>query len=634
MPLVAAPLFWCIILGFCLAGAMDGARAQTATEVRRVRSVIRETVERHVRAGATESPLSSPKWWAWAAVSGWRQVRRAMQGPRKGSKAIGHRGGPVRRILAATLAGAVVGARAGRAAHRDRRQARKTARQAGTRPPRQGRTRRVPAGVCENCGGVVNRDALTPVQVNHERWLVCPVCLPLMADPAQGHPQTQHATSQVDQNETVDEAAERHDRDMYGDPESEGEWATPGYDPATDPTKARLDPAPAAEAEPTGPARLGRPYVSRNAAAHARESQAEAAARMAEEGHQPIRYDQLEVGDLLAHNPAGACSGSPHPECEGQPWQVIRTEEDEDGQFIATVRHPCGAIHAPNYFEHSCPVALLPGSALDGLAAGTGLGPLNEAQDKRDRDGLGHICAADGRPETSEDDLVIAADGYRIHRSDRSDPTSGDYDLARDAYAERSICTGCGTGLARSRASGLWEATNGTSLKGLCPDGEKHDPASPAQLNGVWKDAKPAPQPQQDGAKPMSNKQIQPLGQRGGGLRTRNGSGNPAAAAGDTINHGQLLAAGKVLHNAITVIPEATEGIHAALDTAQVPAAAFQRRQVTEFADRANALARHVQEAMAAIDKDAGPIIEAYNAAGGIENNPRPSYLAEFGSAS
>jgi hypothetical protein len=51
---------------------------------------------------------------------------------------------------------------------------------------------------------------------------------------------------------------------------------------------------------------------------------------------------------------------------------------------------------------------------------------LNDAQRQRDLNGQRNICAADGRPGTAGDPLVIA-DGYRVHQSDVSDPASGFY---------------------------------------------------------------------------------------------------------------------------------------------------------------------------------------------------------------
>jgi hypothetical protein len=55
---------------------------------------------------------------------------------------------------------------------------------------------------------------------------------------------------------------------------------------------------------------------------------------------------------------------------------------------------------------------------------------VSVAQVERDRAGLDGKCAADGRPGTGQDPLVVA-DGYRVHRSDVTDPASGLYDPAR-----------------------------------------------------------------------------------------------------------------------------------------------------------------------------------------------------------
>jgi hypothetical protein len=55
------------------------------------------------------------------------------------------------------------------------------------------------------------------------------------------------------------------------------------------------------------------------------------------------------------------------------------------------------------------------------------MGYINSAQFDRDHNGLRDTCAADGHPGTADDPLVKAADGYRVHQSDTTDPRSGYY---------------------------------------------------------------------------------------------------------------------------------------------------------------------------------------------------------------
>lgn len=52
---------------------------------------------------------------------------------------------------------------------------------------------------------------------------------------------------------------------------------------------------------------------------------------------------------------------------------------------------------------------------------------INSAQQTRDHAGQRNTCAADGHPGTEADPLVTATDGYRVHRSDTTNPRSGYY---------------------------------------------------------------------------------------------------------------------------------------------------------------------------------------------------------------
>ena len=55
---------------------------------------------------------------------------------------------------------------------------------------------------------------------------------------------------------------------------------------------------------------------------------------------------------------------------------------------------------------------------------------LNDAQRQRDAKGWQNICAACGMPGDVGNPLVIAPDGFRVHTSETTDPTSGYYDPA------------------------------------------------------------------------------------------------------------------------------------------------------------------------------------------------------------
>lgn len=60
------------------------------------------------------------------------------------------------------------------------------------------------------------------------------------------------------------------------------------------------------------------------------------------------------------------------------------------------------------------------------------MGWINRAQQERDHNGLRNICAADGHPGTETDPLVKATDGFRVHRSDTTNPASGYYGQQQD----------------------------------------------------------------------------------------------------------------------------------------------------------------------------------------------------------
>lgn len=50
---------------------------------------------------------------------------------------------------------------------------------------------------------------------------------------------------------------------------------------------------------------------------------------------------------------------------------------------------------------------------------------INVAQQRRDHNGQRDICAACGHDGTGRDPLVLADDGFRVHRSHTTDPRSG-----------------------------------------------------------------------------------------------------------------------------------------------------------------------------------------------------------------
>ena len=52
---------------------------------------------------------------------------------------------------------------------------------------------------------------------------------------------------------------------------------------------------------------------------------------------------------------------------------------------------------------------------------------ISTRQQERDHAGLRNVCAADGREFTAEDPEVLTDDGFRVHRSDTTDPSSGFY---------------------------------------------------------------------------------------------------------------------------------------------------------------------------------------------------------------
>lgn len=55
------------------------------------------------------------------------------------------------------------------------------------------------------------------------------------------------------------------------------------------------------------------------------------------------------------------------------------------------------------------------------------MGWINTAQHKRDHNGQRGICGACGHPFTAADPQVLTDDGYRIHRSETTNPCSGYY---------------------------------------------------------------------------------------------------------------------------------------------------------------------------------------------------------------
>lgn len=56
---------------------------------------------------------------------------------------------------------------------------------------------------------------------------------------------------------------------------------------------------------------------------------------------------------------------------------------------------------------------------------------INARQQARDHNGQRNICAACGHDGTTRDPLVLADDGFRVHRSHTTDPSSGLYGTAQ-----------------------------------------------------------------------------------------------------------------------------------------------------------------------------------------------------------
>lgn len=52
---------------------------------------------------------------------------------------------------------------------------------------------------------------------------------------------------------------------------------------------------------------------------------------------------------------------------------------------------------------------------------------ISSGQQKRDHNGQRNVCAADGHEFTADDPGVLTNDGWRVHRSDTTDPNSGFY---------------------------------------------------------------------------------------------------------------------------------------------------------------------------------------------------------------
>jgi hypothetical protein len=55
------------------------------------------------------------------------------------------------------------------------------------------------------------------------------------------------------------------------------------------------------------------------------------------------------------------------------------------------------------------------------------MGWISRGQQERDHNGQRDICVADGHPGTANNPLVKTKDGWRVHKSDTTDPASGFY---------------------------------------------------------------------------------------------------------------------------------------------------------------------------------------------------------------
>jgi prepilin-type processing-associated H-X9-DG protein len=57
---------------------------------------------------------------------------------------------------------------------------------------------------------------------------------------------------------------------------------------------------------------------------------------------------------------------------------------------------------------------------------------ISSGQQKRDHNDQRNVCAADGHEFTEDDPGVLTKEGWRVHRSDTTDPSSGFYGQQQD----------------------------------------------------------------------------------------------------------------------------------------------------------------------------------------------------------
>jgi hypothetical protein len=99
---------------------------------------------------------------------------------------------------------------------------------------------------------------------------------------------------------------------------------------------------------------------------------------------------------------------------------------------------------------------------------------LNDGQRERDANGHGHLCAACGWPGTQDDPLVVA-EGWRVHRSHTTDPQDGFYDPAAAPAA-------AGTQPIGDTTMTTATTTTGTGWKALAADTADFEPADDGDL--------------------------------------------------------------------------------------------------------------------------------------------------------
>jgi hypothetical protein len=162
-----------LVFGSMIYFAYFNGEAQVRAEYRRAADALRARVAEMGAAGRLESPLSSPLWYAYAALTSVRTIHRAWRGARRGAtRAIASgREGALWRIWRAVREGARQGVRHGRDRHRAWRR----------REPRPPRARTLRMARCDDCGLVFARTALRRILRKADGalgwWLLCAVCL-------------------------------------------------------------------------------------------------------------------------------------------------------------------------------------------------------------------------------------------------------------------------------------------------------------------------------------------------------------------------------------------------------------------------------------------------------------------------